>query len=129
MFVLDKIIRDEIEEGVSYDYKYMIGTMDRVRDLICKLYNWIPPYWKCCMAIDNTCGRCVKEPITNYVALLQDKYNIEIIFQILCSPYTNVFDLGVRMSLYAIVERQRYLQRLNRNNFVGALFGLGNKGI
>lgn len=38
-------------------------------------------------------------------------YNIEIVFQILHSPYTNVLDLGVCISIQTAVERRDFLQR------------------
>ena len=61
--------------------------------------------------MDNAGGHGTKECIVEYRTMLLTDYNIIIIFQIPRSPYTNVLDLGVWMSLQSIVERKHYLKR------------------
>jgi len=51
--------------------------------------------------------------ITQYIELLLDKYNVQIIFQVPRSPYTNTLDLGVWMCLYASIKREHYLKITN----------------
>lgn len=49
--------------------------------------------------MDNAGGHGTHEAIRSYTKTLEEDYNIEIIFQIPRSSYTNVLDLGVWMSL------------------------------
>ena len=124
-----QIIGDEIEEDASCDSKYMIGAMDRVGKAIRKSYAWVPMTQKCYLVMDNAGGHGSNVAIATYRKDLLDNYNIEIIFQIPRSPYTNVLDLGVWMSLQAQVERQDYLKRCNADalvNFVMKSWEDGN---
>ena len=49
--------------------------------------------------------------IQQYKNNLRDNYNIEIIWQVPRSPYTNVLDLGIWILLQARVKREHYLKR------------------
>ena len=52
-----------------------------------------------------------KTAIDNYVLTLRKKWNIEVIFQVPCLPYTNVLDLSVWCSLQSKVEKWQFGQR------------------
>ena len=78
--------------------------------------------------MDNAGGHSTNTAIATYTKMLEDDYNIEIIFQIPRSPYTNVLDLGVWMALQAQVERQHYLQRCNANALVNTVMRTWNEG-
>ena len=65
----------------------------------------------CWLVMDNAGGHGTKDCIIEYRSNLLTTYNIEIIFQIPRSPFTNVLDLGVWMSLQSIVERKHFLKR------------------
>ena len=78
--------------------------------------------------MDNAGGHGTDVAIKEYRDNLEVKYNIEIIFQIPRSPYTNVLDLGIWMSLQAAVERQHYLKRCNVNSLVNTVNSTWDKG-
>ena len=78
--------------------------------------------------MDNAGGHGTNVAIESYSKTLLDDYNIEIIFQIPRSPYTNVLDLGVWMSLQAAVERQHYLKRCNADALVNSVMKTWNEG-
>ena len=65
----------------------------------------------CYLVVDNAGGHGTTQAICEYRNMLVTKYNVTIIFQVPCSPYTNVLDLGVWMSLQSIVERKYFLKR------------------
>ena len=115
------ILDDEIEVDASCDSEFMIPAMDRVGLAIRKAYHWIPASVKCYLVMDNAGGHGTNEAKEQYVNLLETKYNITTIFQIPRSPYTNVLDLGVWMSLQAAVEREHYLKRCNVDDLVNSV--------
>ena len=88
-------IGDEVEEDTNCDSSYMIPAMDHVGKAIRKAYHWVPIEQKCYLVMDNVGGHGTDVAIKEYRDNLEVKYNIEIIFQIPRSPYTNVLDLGV----------------------------------
>ena len=61
--------------------------------------------------MDNTRGYGTNTAIEEYKNNLRDNYNIEIIWQVPRSPYTNVLDLGIWILLQARVKREHYLKR------------------
>ena len=119
---------DEVEEDASCDSEYMLSAMNRVGAAIRNSYHWIPISKKCYLVMDNAGGHGTNEAIATYTKTLEDEYNIEIIFQIPRSPYTNVLDLGVWMSLQAAVERQHYLKRCNANALVNSVMMTWKEG-
>ena len=78
--------------------------------------------------MDNAGGHGTNDAIKKYQANLLDKYNIEIIFQVPRSPYTNVLDLGVWSALQAAVERQHYLKRCTTNALVNSVMETWTEG-
>ena len=78
--------------------------------------------------MDNSGGHGTDVAIKEYRDNVEEKYNIEIIFQIPRSPYTNVLDLGVWISLQAAVERQHYLKRCNVNSLVNTVNSTWDRG-
>lgn len=112
---------DEIDDDASCDSEFMIPAMDRVGQAIRKAYHWVSPTETCYLVIDNAGGYGTSEAKEKYVAMLEKVYNITTIFQIPRSPYTNVLDLGVWMSLQDAVEREHYLKRCNANALVNSV--------
>ena len=121
-------VGDEIEEDCSCDSEYMLLAMNRVGTAIRKAYHWIPITQTCYLVMDNAGGHGTNDAISSYTRTLLNEYNVQIIFQIPRSPYTNVLDLGVWMSLQAAVERQHYLQRCNANALVNSVMKTWNDG-
>ena len=104
-------VGDAVEDDCSCDSAYMMGAMKRVGEAIRKKFEWIPMSQRCYLVMDNAGGHGTKEAITDYRNDLLTSYNIEIIFQVPRSPFTNVLDLGVWMSLQSVVERKHFLRR------------------
>ena len=71
--------------------------------------------------MDNAGGHGSAEAIDEYTNMLKGVYNIEIIHQIPRSPFTNVLDLGVWMSIQSIVERRHYLKRATTKALVNTV--------
>lgn len=78
--------------------------------------------------MDKAGDHSTNQAITLYIKILEEVYNIKNIFQIPLSPYTNVRDLGVWMSLQAVVDRQHYLKRCNNNALVNSVMKTKNDG-
>ena len=58
--------------------------------------------------MDNAGGHGSKSIIDEYTDNLNKDYNIEIIWQMPRSPYTNALDLGFQISLQSRVERMHF---------------------
>lgn len=56
------------------------------------------------LVMANTGGHGTDNAIKQYTSNLGEVYNIEIIHQVLGSPFTNVVDLGVWVALQASVK-------------------------
>ena len=106
----------------------MLSAMTRVGIAIRASYQWVPITKICYLVIDNAGGHGTNEAIHSYTKSLKDEYKIQIIFQVPRSPYTNVLDLGVWMSLQAAVERQHYLKRCNANALVNSVMKTWTEG-
>ena len=63
----------------------------------------------------NAGGHGTNEAIEEYVRALKEKWNIETIIQVPCSPYTHILDLGVWCLLQAKVEKRHFGQRCKVN--------------
>ena len=85
--------------------------MLRVGTSIREKFNWIPIQQKCYLIMDNAGGYDTSETVEWYKNELLTKFNIDIIHQIPRSPFTNVLNLGIWMSLQSIVERRHFLKR------------------
>ena len=68
--------------------------------------------------MDNAGGHGTKEATEEYTNYLKQEYNIEVVFQVPRSPYTNVLDLGVWCALQAAVERTHFMRRAEVNALV-----------
>ena len=79
-------IGDEVEEDASCDSEFMLTAMNRVGKAIWDKYHWVPNEQKCYLVMDNAGGHGTNTAIATYTKMLEDDYNIEIIFQIPRSP-------------------------------------------
>ena len=73
------------------------------------------------LVMDNARGHGTDTVIEQYTNNLRDNYNIQIIWQVPRSYYTNTLDLGVWMSLQARVEREHYLKHCTEEALVHSL--------
>ena len=103
-----KEIGDEVEVDCSCDSEYMLHAIDQVGKAIQNAYHWIAMETKCYLVMDNAGGHGTNDAIQQYTNNLRKNYNIAIIWQVPRSPYTNVLDLGIWMSLQARVEREHF---------------------
>ena len=78
--------------------------------------------------MDNAGGHGTSDAIQTYTTHLLTEYNIKIIWQIPQSPYTNVLDLGIWMSLQARVERRHFLRRCTTDALVSSVMDVWNTG-
>lgn len=78
--------------------------------------------------MDDAGGHGTNDAIKEYQANLLGKCNIEIIFQVPRSPYTNVLDLRVWCAMQAAVERQHYLKRCTTNALVNSVMETWTEG-
>ena len=106
---------DTVEQDCNCDSEYMLEAMDRVGESIRQAYCWIPRTDPCYLVMDNAGGHGSNEAIEQYVRRLKDEFNVETIFQVPRSPYTNVLDLGVWCSLQARVEKEHKGRRCEVN--------------
>ena len=73
----------------------MLTAMDCFGKSIRNAYHLVPLSDKCYLVMDNAGGHGANEEIDEYVRMLNEKWNIKVIFQVPRSPYTNVLDLGI----------------------------------
>jgi hypothetical protein len=50
--------------------------------------------------MDNAGGHGKNDVKGDYVSKLEDEFNIEVVWQVACSPETNMLDLGAWMSIH-----------------------------
>ena len=114
-------VGDKIERDCSCDSKYMLSAMDRVGAAVRKSFSWIPPEENCYIVMDNAGGHGTDDAIVEYTNMLKEKYKIKIIHQVPRSPYTNLLDLGVWMSLQSQVEKEHYMKRTDVDALVNTV--------
>lgn len=71
--------------------------------------------------MDNAGGYGSNNAIDEYVNMLSKKYNIETIFQVPRSPYTNVLDLRVWYALQSRVEKKLYEEMQSQHAHIVSL--------
>ena len=76
----------------------MLETIPQIGRELRKKFHWIPSSQLIYLSLENAGGHGINEAKEKYTAGLLE-YNIEIIWQILRSPETNMFDLGVWMAV------------------------------
>ena len=119
---------DMIETDCNCDSAYMLTAMHRVGKAIRSSYSWVPRSERCYLVMDNAGGHGTNEAIDEYVAMLRNEYNVETIFQIPRSPYTNVLDLGAWCALQSRVEKQHFGKRCEVNALSHTVMDTWNNG-
>lgn len=72
--------------------------------------------------MDNVGGHGTNDTKVLYENFLKEQYNIEIIWQTPCTPYTNLLDLGVWCSLQAKVEKEHNGNRCEANALANSIY-------
>lgn len=98
------LIGDKVEEDASCNSVFMVPAMNYVGQAIPNAYLWIDINIKHYLVMNTAWDHGTIDTNQEYQANLINKYKIEIIFQVLCSPYMNILDFGVWCSLHAAVE-------------------------
>ena len=119
---------DTVEVDVNCDSAYMLRAMDRVGESIRRAYHWISRTEKCYLVMDNAGGHGTNEAIKEYVRMLDEKWNVETIFQVPRSPYTNALDLGVWCALQSRVETEHYGKRCEVQALSNTVMETWNQG-
>ena len=68
--------------------------MHRVGATLKSVYHWVVLLIVIYLIMANAGGHGTNECVIKYTRLLKEEFNVEIINQVPCSPYTNVLDLG-----------------------------------
>ena len=61
--------------------------------------HFVPPANVVYLFMDNADRHGKKHVKDDYVSILKDEYNVEVVWQVPHSPETNLLDLGVWMSI------------------------------
>ena len=81
---------DTVEKDCFRDSEYMLSAMNRVGESIRQIFHWVPIDELVYLFIDGAGGRGTKEAIIEYKNNLQEKFNIQFVFQVPRTPYSNV---------------------------------------
>ena len=99
---------DERVVDVSCDSTYMQDAMPKVGEAIREAYNWVPMDYPIFLFLDNAGGHGTNAVVDEYVAMLEEVYNVVCIHQRPRSPAINLLVLGVWMALQSVVERMHF---------------------
>ena len=86
---------DTVEKDCFCDSEYMLSAMTRDGKAIREKFHWVPMNELVYLFIDGEGGYGTKEAILEYKTNLKENYNIQLVFQVPRTPYSNVLDLGV----------------------------------
>ena len=96
---------DEYDADCSCDSQFMLGVIPEVGRALREQFHWVRNDKKIYLVMDNAGGHGTVDAINTYTkALLQ--FNVEIIWQVLWSPETNMLDLGIWKSIQMAVEHR-----------------------
>ena len=116
------IVGDEREEDISCDSHYMKAVMNRLGIVMRQKFWWVKSETKMYVVMDNAGGHGTDEAKKEYETVLNEKYNIHIIWQIPRSPYTNLLDLGVWCALQARVEKEHKGKRCDTTSLTNSIY-------
>ena len=119
---------DTVEKDCSCDSEYMLSAMNRVGEAIRQSFHWVPIDELVYLFIDGAGGHGTKEAIVEYKNNLQENFNIQLVFQVPRTPYSNVLDLGVWCGLQAAVEKTHFMRRCEVNVLVRSVYETWEKG-
>ena len=106
----------------------MLSAMNRVGEAIRQSFHWVPIDELVYIFIDGARVHGTKEAIVEYNDNLQEKFNIQLVFQVPRTPYSNVLDLGVWCGLQAAVEKTHFMRRCEVNVLVRSVYETWEKG-
>lgn len=96
----------EVIHDVNCDSQFMIDVVNEIGRSVRQTYSFVPKSEPVFLFMYNA-GRHGKKHIKEqYVKVLKDNYNVEIVWQIPNSPETNMLDLGTWLCLQLKVEVQ-----------------------
>jgi hypothetical protein len=110
---------DTVEKDKNVDGAFMRKVLlKQVGPAIRKAYHWVPRETPIYCQLDNAGGHGGTEVIKEYTAMMEDRFNIVLLFQSPSSPDFNALDRGVWMCSQAAAaklarDKRRDLKALN----------------
>ena len=99
----------------------MLETIDKIGTAIRSKMKWVPKTDPIHLFIDNTGGHGTNDGKDKYEAILKDKYNTILEWQVPNSPETNMLDLGAWMTIQSMVEELHQQQLMNKDALADAV--------
>ena len=93
------LVGNIFERDCSCDSGYIEKAVYRVSVALRMNFYWVDFRTPIYLVLDNTGGHGTKDCVNDYVLKLKNQFNVEYIYQIPRSPYTNALDLGVWVAL------------------------------
>ena len=119
---------DTVEEDCSCDLQFLLFAMTRVGEAIRQKLHWVPMDELVYLFIDGSGGHGTKGATIEYKTNSLENFNIQLVFQVPRTPYSNVLDLEVWCGLQAAVEKTHFMQRCWVNILVRSVFKTWEKG-
>mmetsp|Transcript_13741 Transcript_13741/g.21446 ORF Transcript_13741/g.21446 Transcript_13741/m.21446 type:complete len:156 (+) Transcript_13741:755-1222(+) len=89
---------DVVKKDCSCDLDYMLKLMPEIRHTLCNKFSWVVVTDPIYLMMDNAGGHSTNDAKTIYKEALK-VFNINIIWQVLRCPETNLLDLCIWMSI------------------------------
>ena len=82
----------------------MLGMVEELGESIRKAFHWVPADHPIHIFMDNAGGHGTKQIKLQYMDILKHHFKVEVVWQVSCSPETNILDLGVWCTVQSLVE-------------------------
>ena len=102
---------DEVEEDISCDSNFMLTKIPEIGEALRSTFHWIPRDDVIYLFMDNAGGHGSYDATTRYTSILWTEYRVRVVWQVPRSPETNILDLGIWMSIQAVVTRVHHKRR------------------
>jgi hypothetical protein len=96
---------DKVEEDISCDSDFMLRKIPEIGAALRSAYHWLRRDETIYLIMDNAGGHGSNDAMAQYTGVLWNEYKVQLVWQIPRSPETNMLDLGIWMSIQAVVTR------------------------
>ncbi|KAG7370138.1 hypothetical protein IV203_027884 [Nitzschia inconspicua] len=96
---------DKVEEDISCDSDFMLRKIPEIGAGLRSAYHWLRRDETIYLIMDNAGGHGSHDAMAQYTSVLWNEYKVQLVWQIPRSPETNMLDLGIWMSIQAVVTR------------------------
>ena len=93
-----------LKKDVMHDSNYILNNIVKIGDAIRKSIHWVDAEEPIYLLMDNAGRHGSNVTKKEYVALLKDKYNVLVEWQVANSPKLNMLDRGAWMAVQSKVE-------------------------